>query len=203
MSISTFDELKATVADFLKRAELTANIPAFITLSEARFNRLLRTMEMEARAVVTIDSEFVGLPSDFLKLREIHVGNERPLQYMTPQHIQSIEGQLRTGIPEAYTLQDGQIMFCPAPSSTHDIEITYIQSIPSLSDTNPTNWLLTKHPDLYLYATLCQAEAWLMNDARIPMWKSMCDESLMEINAADRKKQHGGGPLIPRVGNVV
>ncbi|MCK8356920.1 hypothetical protein LXA28_18340, partial [Erwinia amylovora] len=47
-----------------------------------------------------------------------------------------------------------------------------------------TNWLLTDHPDLYLYGSLLQAEAYLFNDDRLAVWKTAHDEVMAEIMTA-------------------
>jgi len=49
MSITNYTELKAGVADWLNREDLTAQIPDFITFAEARLNRTLRVREMLTR----------------------------------------------------------------------------------------------------------------------------------------------------------
>ena len=43
MALSTYTELKASVADWLNRTDLTSVIPDFIALAEAQIERTLRT----------------------------------------------------------------------------------------------------------------------------------------------------------------
>ena len=42
MALDTFAGLKATIADYLNRDDLTSIVPSFISLAEAKFNRKLR-----------------------------------------------------------------------------------------------------------------------------------------------------------------
>ncbi len=204
--ITTYDELKSAVTDWLKRSELVDKVPNFIQLAEAHFNRTIRVPEMEARATVSADGEFVGLPSDFLSLREIHVegSHDRPLHYITPQELTHIEYSGYTANPFAYTILDGQIKLFPSPGVGNElnVEIIYIQKIPALSDSNTSNWLLASHPDIYLYATLLQAEAFLYNDRRMPVWERKADMAIAELNNAGNKARLGAGPMIPRVRNI-
>lgn len=58
MDLSTFSGLKAAVADYLNRDDLTSVIPGFIALAEAKFNRKLRARQMIKRATATIDSQY-------------------------------------------------------------------------------------------------------------------------------------------------
>ena len=47
MAIGTFAELKTAIANWLDRDDLTARVPEFIALSEARINRALDVRQME------------------------------------------------------------------------------------------------------------------------------------------------------------
>jgi hypothetical protein len=207
MSIDNYSELQAEIANWLKRVELVNDIPNFIVLAEAQNNRVVRTTDMETRSQATADAEFLGLPIDCLEIREIHIVDSpnRLLAYYTPQAFQAEQRYQDTGAPTIYTVIDNQIRLHPAPSasSTREIEITYVAKIPRLTVASPTNWLLTNHPDIYLYGSLVQAETFLYNDKRVPMWKSMLQEAVQQANIASGKRRVGAGPMMPRVRNVV
>ena len=66
MSISTFAELKSSIADFLNRDDLTSVIPTFIKLAEADINRNVRHWRMENRATAEVDSQYSAIPTDLL-----------------------------------------------------------------------------------------------------------------------------------------
>ena len=61
MALTTYDELKTSIADFLDRDDLTSVIPDFITLAEADLNRGLRHWRQEKRATVEIDTQFSAI----------------------------------------------------------------------------------------------------------------------------------------------
>lgn len=63
-----------------------------------------------------------------------------------------------------------------------------------LSDSNPSNWLLARRADIYVYATLLQAEAHIVNDARLPLWKSALDEAIADLNAAGGRRRIATAP---------
>ena len=70
MALSTYTELKASVANFLNRSDLTTEIQDdFIKLTEADFNAKLRIRQMEQIDDVTINSETVTVPSGFIEAR--------------------------------------------------------------------------------------------------------------------------------------
>ena len=73
MSLSTYSELKTSVANYLNRDDLTSLIPTFIQLTETRLNRELRVRANMVRAetTTTADTAFYNLPSDLIELRNI------------------------------------------------------------------------------------------------------------------------------------
>ena len=73
--MTDYSSLKSTIASYLGRSDLTTQIPDFIQLAEERLRRDLRTRQMlvVARASTTAGDETVGLPTDFLQMREVHL----------------------------------------------------------------------------------------------------------------------------------
>ncbi len=67
MALTTYTELKASIADWLNRTDLTTTIPDFISLAEAQIERTLRTRQMIVRANASFDSEYGAVPADFLE----------------------------------------------------------------------------------------------------------------------------------------
>ena len=62
MALTTFAELKSSIADFLDRDDLTNVITDFITLAEADMNRKVRHWRQEARTSQTINEQYEDLP---------------------------------------------------------------------------------------------------------------------------------------------
>lgn len=194
MALANYADLLSAVAGWLNRTDLTATIPDFIKLAEAEFNRKLRTIEMEARTTLTLVSDTYALPADFLGARSLSIANTA-LEYVPPSEIFDDTG---TGTyPTRYTVTDGAFFFRPAPSSG-SVALEYYQSIPALTSGNTTNWLMTKHPDLYLFGTCAQAEFYLVNDQRVPLWKARTEELIEQINQATQKERYGGRRLTAR-----
>ena len=50
MALTNYTGLKASIADFINRDDLTSVIPDFISLAEAQINRDIRHWKMEARS---------------------------------------------------------------------------------------------------------------------------------------------------------
>lgn len=202
MAISTYSELKTAVADWLNRADLTAAIPNFIQLAEAKFNRELRTRQQVKRAYATLTGQYIQIPTDWLEAinLQLNVTPVRVLDFVTLDQADRIRAN-RYGETnaDAYTIVGEQLEVVPPVGANTEIDMTYYMKIPALSDGNPTNWLLTAWPDLYVYATLVHAAPYLKEDERVTLWKGMADQLLEEIRLSDERAKHSGGPLRARV----
>jgi hypothetical protein len=97
-----------------------------------------------------------------------------------------------------YAISGSSLLIAPAPDAAYTIQLVYKQTIPALSDDNPTNWLLNKHPDLYVAASLAMAEFRGWNDARLPLLKAWYDELIEEVNDAGMRARRASGPIRMR-----
>ena len=200
MAITTFALLKTAAANWLLRSDLDSTddsrIEEFIALAEAGFNRRLRTREQYTRSTASSSSQFVGLPSDLLELVNVQINTSPPKRLI--QATPSIADDIRTarsdttGVPVYFAIAGKSLELVPTPSSSTELELMYYQTIPALTSSATTNWLLTSHPDLYLYGTLVSAEGFLMNDARMPFWKTQVEQGLEEVRVADERAQSFG-----------
>ena len=125
MAITTFSELKTAIADTLNRADLTTTIPNFITMCEAKGNRILRTRDQRTRnAAFTISSESTAVPGTFreaVKVKLTTSAPTQPLTYCTPEEmdIKSAERWDSTGEPIWYTIEGGYLRVNPTPDTTY------------------------------------------------------------------------------------
>jgi hypothetical protein len=200
MALDTFAGLKATIADYLNRDDLTAIIPSFITIAEAKFNRKLRTRQMIKRANGQIETAFFAYPADWLQAKEFQL-NTNPivrLQFVTEAYGDELKANryVSIGQPAYYTITGTQLEFIPTPDSTYSAELTYYAKIPALSDANTSNWLLAYAPDLYLYGALLEAAPYLKDDERLAVWSQMYINSLGDIEVADQRASVSSTPLV-------
>jgi hypothetical protein len=203
-AIPDLDTLKSTASDWLDRDDLDTKIPVFILMAEALFNRELRTPDMEKTTTGQVSGEDTPLPDDYLAMRAIYEEGspDRPLKGIAPSAIrQDFDGT--TGSPVAYALISGGIRLVPPPSASLLVTMDYWARIDALSTANPSNWLLEKHPDVYLWGTLFYAEAHLDNATRAGQWKSLLDEAISRINRAASNDRYGAGPLVPSIARQV
>jgi hypothetical protein len=201
MSLDTFDNLKLEVADWLNRQDLVNVIPTFIRLLEAQVERTLRVREMCVRATASLTEEFTVLPSDFLSLEHAILNADKPvtLEWVPMNQIDKLQAETQPGTPLNFTIIGDELEVSPLPDQEYEIEVVYYQSIPKLTTNNQTNWLLTRHPDVYLYGTLMQAAPYLKNDDRVGLWSAALTSILDDIRIADERATKGGAPLKMRI----
>ena len=204
MAISTYAELQTATANWLDRTDLTARVPEFIDLAESTFNRTIRNRQMITKNdSYSLDSRYVNLPTDTLEVIRIvvDVTPQITLQYLTPEEIAERRNSSSTGRPQYFTVVGGstnQIELLRSPDETYTSSILYYTKIPALSDSATTNWLLTSHPDIYLFGTLVEAEPYLKNDERMPMWSARLGKALQELKLQGEREMHTGSSLRMR-----
>ena len=91
-----------------------------------------------------------------------------------------------------------EIQLKPVPSFADNLQIAYYTKLPALSATNTTNWLTANAANLLMYASLLEAEAFLVNDPRIPVWKTAYDEAIQDFWLRDWNGRHSGSALEVR-----
>lgn len=199
MALTSYSELKTTIASYLARSDLDSVIPDFIRLAEERLRRDLRIRQMlvVATTSTTGGDSTVGLPTDFLEMRDIHF-NTNPISsvsYESPNTFYQSTRATESGIPRTYTVLSAEIQFAPIPDAAYQAQMLYYAKPPLLSNTNASNVFLANCPDALLYAALGEAEPYLMNDARLQVWASLYDRSITSINNSDQASEYSGQPM--------
>jgi hypothetical protein len=199
MSLSNYSGLKTTVANYLGRSDLTAQIPAFISLAEIRLARQLRLRQM--LKVVTTQTTggdgTIGLPSDFLTLRDFYVdiNPRQPLSYLSPSAFTRDARPHESGKPIFYTQRGLELELAPKPDTNYPVVMLYYAKPPELSDTNSSNVFMANCPDALLYGALLEAEPYLMNDARIQVWLNMYGSAVQALAESDNSSEYAGVPI--------
>ena len=199
MAISTYDELKTAVANWLDRDDLTDRIPEFIALAEARMNRVLRLRMMESKytASTVAAQRNYNLPTGYVQMRNFQINTSpiTPLQYVSPEIYDRLWGGSTGGTPQFYTIIANEIQLGPIPGSVLTMEMLFYKKITALSGTNTTEQMLTDNPDIYLYGALLEAEPFIMNDERVGLWAKGFEQAVINLQEQDNKDRHSGSAL--------
>ena len=201
MAISTYAELKTAIANWLNRDDLTSVIPDFISLAEAQIARDLRHWRQEKRVETSFDERYENLPTDWIETINIQLADGRQLR---PASLSELAYKRHaasgSGTPSLYAITSGQIELYPTPSTGVTADLTYYARTPSLTDADPTNWILTEAPDIYLYGSLVQSAPYLVDDNRIQVWAALYTSGVEKLNS-ENKSTRAGGPLVMRTRN--
>jgi hypothetical protein len=182
-------------------------IPAMIALCEADLRRRAE-VEFTKKDTLTISASPTNLPSDF---REFADGGlwfdtdavKGQITLVSPGHLSDIRGRLglnSTGIPKyaAVAVNGTKLYTAPPPDQARVADVIYETKLTPLSDTATTNWVLTDHPDVYLYGTLKHSAPFLKNDPRLALWSQLYEGSLVSLDTFIERRKYKGGKLIAR-----
>lgn len=213
MSLANYTDLKTATAEWLYRTGDTAlvtRVPDFISLFESDFviDPSMRNAEMQELDTTPIASAYVALPTGFIDMVRLQVlggtyTQNQVLEYVTPSRAAVLDALTpstgASGTARFYTVIAGQIVITPqrwAPVGS-TLEMVYYSFTP-LSVAAPTNWLMTKYPNLYLYGSLMQAAAYVDDNDTVIKWKSARDEAIAKLSKTELKRRLGAGPLVIR-----
>ena len=208
MALSTYTDLKASIANWLNRSDLTTEIAEdFIALTEADFNAKLRIRQMEQIDPVTINAENITVPVGFIAVRSFYVlsgSTKYNLEYITPANLTKIKGGSTSGLPRVYSIESDngveQFRFAPAPDGSYTGYLQYYKAFDSLSASVASNYILSAHPAIYLYGSLYHASNFLggMDPNQAAQWLNMYGMALERCENNDRQDSYGGSPVTQR-----
>lgn len=171
MAVTTYAELKTAINDWLDRSDLTAYTGDFIAFAEGALNRAVIHRKMVTTTDLTPSSNVCTLPTDYMNyLRVVEKASvRRELKFITPSAADQQYPSRPSGLANNFIIIGDSLTALPL--SSNDIELTYKQKIPALSDANTSNWLLDTLPQLYLEASKLEALIFI-NETSTPRYAS-------------------------------
>lgn len=194
--VITYNSLLTTVSDYLERDDIVARIPTFIMLAEKKCSRILKAQlaQLAVTDTLTINNPVVVKPQRWVETISFTI--ETPtgivvLKERSRETIQTMYPVLTdTATPKYYAeWQENYYYIGPTPDVAYNFELMMYQQPPSLGDDQQTNYLTENAPDLLLYSTLLEAEGYLKNDERLPVWKAARDEIIEQYTGLDMRRQ--------------
>lgn len=196
----TYSTLQTQIAGFLNRDDLTSQIPTFIDMAHGAINRDIRHWQMEKRSEATFNERYEPLPTDWLETKRVSISGKRQLDLLSQSQMLAYReaNNNTSGEPRFYTHSSAQIELYPTPDGDYSATLIYMAEVPALSDSNTTNWLLTDHPDVYIYGSLKHSAPYLQEDARVQFWNALYDEAVRGINKQSVASMASGSGLAIR-----
>lgn len=183
MAITTLATLKSSLANWIRRDDLTPYLEDLIQMGEKYLFRKIRVPEMETSFTDTISSGTVSVPTGFLGWKWVSLSGSpsrflkvRPASFIIEKYpLRSSAGQ------PFFIARDGStFIFGPYADSAYTVVGTYWQQPTTVLAS--ANAVFVANPDAYLFACLSELEAFVKNDKRVGMWMSKRDQIIRDIN---------------------
>lgn len=194
--MTTLAILKADVAGWLLRDDLTPAIPTFIRLAESDIRRDLRIRQMIRTYTLTISAQSQALPEDFMEMERVKLDSStaKPMAYMPPSALFSSSAYHDGGEPAFWTIEGDNLITAP-DATGYDLLLSYYKAFSALTNDSDTNWLLTNAYDTYLYGSLMHAAPYIKEDGRVALWQAGYSGAITKLNKAERRSMFAGSPL--------
>lgn len=160
MALTNYTELQAAVASWMHRNNLTGSIPDFITLAEARIKALVtaRIQQEVIQAQTVAGVEYVVMPNDLIGIKSISIPSvQNNVDYMSPDVFNNEFDPNVSGVPRCYSIIGSFLYLGPTPDAIYTLHIALSSEFPPLTALAPTNTLLAKWPNVYLWGALTEA----------------------------------------------
>lgn len=196
-----YASLQADIARWLARDDLANDIKCFISLAESDICKDLRVRGQEATVEFSTLAGGDTLPSDFLGARRVYIdvtGNDRTLDYLSPERFHTSRVATLTGTPQAFTIEGDTILFAPVSPSGNDItaKMLYLSAFNSLENPSDTNDLLDKNYEVYLYAALAHGFSFVRDNEEAAKYKAQYDAAVAKLNRNANRERFFTNKLI-------
>ena len=196
MSISTYAEAKAAVANRLRRADTASFIDDWFTLAETDIYRRLRTEDMETAFSTAISGGVIALPTSYIDLKFAYV-NSNPVRRLSRKTAAWIYEKYPTrasdGLPKVIAREGSNFIFGPYPDSAYTVSGVYYKNLGALSAS--AHALFTSNPDVYVYGALTMAVRDLKDDKGIARWTPLYDQAILSAQVTSDREDYSGGGL--------
>lgn len=155
MAIANYTDLKTAVANWMARSDVSGEAGDFIMLAEARLNRELPAVETDVTLTGTIDSRRIDISAqNCVEPIALFLAETGADEVEIQRQADGTFPYLATsGRPTIWSVDGTSIDFDRPLDAAYPFRFRLRQKF-ALSDSAPTNWLLTNHPDLYLASAL-------------------------------------------------
>lgn len=213
MALVNYSDLQTEIESWHDDASITSYVPDIITVAESNIKDKVRIREMVTRATASTNTtRRLELPDGFVEMITLHVDGSplKALDFMTPEQVNTHYNS-SSGKPSFFTIVGTELWFDKIPDSTYTVEMKFYK-FSALSDSNTTNVILTKYPDLYLNECLVSASRFthesdkafaaslaLHGDPRVPKDKGIYGR----INKAEKRARFSNQSLVSRYRGAV
>ena len=180
-------DLQTAVIEHVANADIADVMPRLVKMAETTFNNRLRCREMMDSATLTVMNGSASLPVDYLESIGLFDGAGR-------EFIQQPVHMIKEGRDNGfYAITDGFLLV----NSDGARRLDYYAALPSLTlSMTANNWLLLRHPSLYLYAVGYEAAKYLRDLELAQATKALLDMEFAEVAAVDASARYSRARII-------
>lgn len=202
MSIATYSELKTAIADWMARSDVSGSAADFITLGEARLNRLLEVVATTATLTGVVDSASVSVSAlSIVEPVALYATDNSQEYFVTPRSLGSFTVEETSGLPGIWAIEGTNIKFDRPCDQAYSFRFVY-QGRFALSDAAPTNEFLTNNPDLYMAASIVWGAVYTKDMQGGAMWTGMLAEFTAEVRNNISQKKRSQLTVDPGLGAI-
>lgn len=77
-----------------------------------------------------------------------------------------------------------------------ELEVTYYARIPALTAADPSNWLIEKAPDVYLYGLVEEIAIWERDAAKAGAAETLKRQAMAGLGLADERLRWGNAEMV-------
>jgi len=203
----SYSQLATAIQQYTENDETTfvANIPNFVRNTETLINNSVQLPVFRKNAVgeTTSESQYLGLPPDFLSLFSIAVARDNPnpscgpsvvgpYQYLLQKDVNYIREAFpypeSVGMPTHYAIFNStSLLLGPTPNGVYPVEMHYYALPRSIVETGDS-WIGTNFPNVLLWGSLVEAYVFMKGETElIQTYQGKFQEAM------DRLKELGDG----------
>jgi len=216
MSVSTYAGIKAAVADYMERTDLSTPIANdFFPMMQAKmyFGHGTDIAPLRIRAMVssttltpasggtiTITS---ALGSNWLENIEITptTAGAVSLDYVDPWQFRKMSDELQSNTgPQSYYTVEGGVIYL-APAAVTEVTVRWYGKFTALSGDSDTDWIISNAPHIYMDGCLMEACAYLSDD-REGMFRQKFAAGIKAVNMTDQRQRASGSTPVAKPRSV-
>jgi hypothetical protein len=185
---ATYADLLTDCASWAKRSDLTDVIPKCVSLLEAWLNDelLLRDMETEATLTSSVGVNYVALPAGYVSPIALWLTINSIRQPLIPASPQELPYFPNSTQPRYWAIDGDNIRFDVPTDQAYSLPFRYIAKS-NLSDSNQTNQLLLKRPDVYLAGTMTEIAKYTRDGEMLGAWEPRFLAAVKSLKSAENR----------------
>lgn len=196
--ITDYASLQAAAAGMVHRdsdTAITGNMPLFIQMAEQElYDRmvLVRDWQAESTLTSTQGQNYIALPSGFISPVTLWILLGTSPNWLRTELTPALPEQLpywpNQAIPRYWAIDGDNIRFDTNFDAVYSLPFRFIQKT-ALSNSTTTNYLITRRPDIYLYATLKQVALFQQDDEALQKYDALLTQAIKAFKASEARSR--------------